>query len=155
MKRDIDPVLDSWQGEERHRPLLLRGARQVGKSYAVEAFGQRSFDNLVVVNFEQEPRYGELFSSLKPDEIVAHVSLLSRQDIRPGRTLLFLDEIQECPRAITALRYFYEQLPQLHVIGAGSLLEFALASEDLRMPVGRIQYLHMNPLSFGEFLDAV
>lgn len=154
MKRDVDSILLQWKDEIRRLPLLVRGARQVGKSFTVSGFGDKHFDNCVVVNFEQRPEYGECFSSIIPDEISQSISILSRQDVVPGRTLLFLDEIQECPRAILSLRYFYEQLPDLHVIGAGSLLEFALRQEDFRMPVGRIQYLYMKPLSFGEFLDA-
>lgn len=154
MKRDVEAALNAWKQDARRRPLLVRGARQVGKSHTVEEFGRSAFDDLVVVNFEQEPRYQDCFSSLDPREIIASISILARKDILPGKTLLFLDEIQECPPALTALRYFYEQMPQLHVVGAGSLLEFALAAADLRMPVGRVQYLYMDPLSFGEFLDA-
>jgi len=154
MKRDVDSVLLQWKDEVGRLPLLVRGARQVGKSFTVSGFGEKHFDNCVIVNFEQRPEYGECFSSIIPDEIIENISIISRQDIVPGKTLLFLDEIQECPRAILSLRYFYEQLPELHVIGAGSLLEFALRQDDFRMPVGRIQYLYMKPLSFGEFLDA-
>ncbi len=154
MKRDVDDILLQWKVETGRLPLLVRGARQVGKSFTISRFGERHFDNCVVVNFEQRPEYGECFSSLIPDEIIQNISILSGQDVIPGKTLLFLDEIQECPRAILSLRYFYEQLPELHLIGAGSLLEFALRQEDFRMPVGRIQYLYMKPLSFGEFIDA-
>ncbi len=154
MKRDVDNILLQWKDETRRLPLLVRGARQVGKSFTISGFGERHFDNFVVVNFEQRPEYEECFSSIIPDEIIQNISILSGQDIVPGQTLLFFDEIQECPRAILSLRYFYEQLPELHVIGAGSLLEFALRQADFRMPVGRIQYLYMKPLSFGEFLDA-
>ena len=85
--------------------------------------------------------------------MVDGISILSNSEITPGRTLLFLDEIQECPRAITALRYFYEKLPELHVIAAGSLVEFTLKADGFRMPAGRIQSVYMRPISFGEFLD--
>jgi len=95
------------------------------------------------------------FDTLEPKKIIEILSVLSKSDIIPGKTLLFLDEIQECPNAITALRYFYEQMPGLHVIGAGSLLEFVISQGNFRMPVGRIQYLYMKPLSFLEFLNAV
>ncbi len=155
MRRDIETALAAWQLNERRRPLLVRGARQVGKSFTLVEFGRRAFDEVVVVNFEQDPRYADCFTTLDPREITASLSVLTRKEIVPGKTLLFFDEIQECPRAITALRYFYEQMPQLHVVAAGSLLEFALASRDFRMPVGRVQYLYMGPLSFGEFLDAL
>lgn len=155
MNRDIEAILDTWKKDNHRLPLLLRGARQVGKSYMVTEFGRKAFNEQAIINFEQNPEYKECFATLNPKEIVENISLLQKKDILPGHTLLFLDEIQECPKAITALRYFYEQMPELHVIGAGSLLEFALSSEDFKMPVGRIQYLYMRPLSFGEFLDAI
>ncbi len=155
MKRDIEVTLETWKKEEHRYPLLVRGARQVGKSYSVIKFGENEFDNLVEVNFEQKPQYKTCFETLEPEKIIESLSILSKSDIIPGKTLLFLDEIQECPNAISALRYFYEQMPELHVIGAGSLLEFVISQEDFRMPVGRIQYLYMKPLSFLEFLDAV
>ena len=154
LQRDIDKLLISWKQSARRLPLLVRGARQVGKSFSVLEFGQKEFENLVVVNFEQNPEYKTVFLTLDPKEIIENLSLLTKTDIVPGKTLLFLDEIQECPRAITVLRYFYEQMPALHVIGAGSLLEFAISQENFRMPVGRIQYIYMKPFSFLEFLDA-
>jgi predicted AAA+ superfamily ATPase len=155
MKRDIENILNQWRYESNRMPLMVRGARQVGKSYTVTEFGEREFDNLVTINFEQQPEYKNCFSTLVPKEIISTISVLNMSDVIPGKTLLFLDEIQECPRAITALRYFHEQMPGLHVIGAGSLLDFVLSEEDTRMPVGRVQYLYMKPLSFLEFLDAV
>ncbi|MCP4217828.1 MAG: ATP-binding protein [bacterium] len=155
MKRDIDNVLDQWKDDSNRMPLMIRGARQVGKSFTITAFGERKFENLVTINLEQQPEYKECFSTLMPKEIISAISIRNMSDIIPGKTLLFLDEIQECPGAITALRYFYEQMPELHVIGAGSLLDFVLSEENFRMPVGRVQYLFMKPLSFLEFLDAV
>lgn len=155
LQRDIDKLLISWKQSARRLPLLVRGARQVGKSFSVLEFGQKEFENLVVVNFEQNPEYKTVFRTLDPKEIIENLSLLTKTDIVPGKTLLFLDEIQECPRAITVLRYFYEQMPALHVIGAGSLLEFALSRENFRMPVGRVQYVYMKPFSFLEFLNAI
>lgn len=155
MTRDIDETLRAWKKEAHRYPLLVRGARQVGKSYSIKQFGENEFDNVVEVNFEQKPQYKTCFDTLEPKTIIETLSVLSKSDITPGKTLLFLDEIQECPEAITALRYFYEQMPGLHVIGAGSLLEFVMSQEDFRMPVGRVQYLYMKPLSFLEFLDTV
>ncbi|MCP4153655.1 MAG: ATP-binding protein, partial [bacterium] len=154
MKRDIEAILKQWKNESNRMPLMIRGARQVGKSYSVTAFAEKEFENLVTVNFEQQPEYKTCFSTLIPREIISTISVLAMSDIIPGKTLLFLDEIQECPRAITALRYFHEQMPELHVIGAGSLLDFTLSEENVRVPVGRVQYLFMKPLSFLEFLDA-
>ena len=155
MIRTIESYLHSWKEDTSRLPLLIRGARQVGKSFTVEKFGRESFARCVTINFDLYPQYGKVFEgSLEPAKIIETLSVIAREDIIPGKTLLFLDEIQQCPRAIMALRYFYEKLPSQHVIGAGSLLEFALASEDIRVPVGRIQYLFMYPLTFGEFLDA-
>ncbi|MCD6346727.1 MAG: AAA family ATPase, partial [Bacteroidales bacterium] len=136
MKRDIDEVFRSWKNETNRYPLLVRGARQVGKSYSIKKFGENEFDNMVEVNFEQKPQYNTCFDTLEPKKIIENLSVLSKSNIIPGKTLLFFDEIQECPNAISALRYFYEQMPELHVIGAGSLLEFAISQEDFRMPVG-------------------
>ena len=154
MIRDIDSYLRQWKDQPRRYPILVRGARQVGKSYTVSQFGAEVFDSFIEVNFEFKPEFKGCFEALEPKLIVENISLLTGQEIIPGQSLLFLDEIQECPKAIMALRYFYEQMPELHVIGAGSLLEFALESQNFKMPVGRIQYFYMQPLSFGEFLDA-
>lgn len=155
MQREVDGALDAWAEDGGRRPLLIRGARQVGKTYAVTALAERTFADFASINLEQEPRYRRCFDALDPQAILDQIGVLRGKPVEPGRTLLFLDEIQECPAAIVALRYFYEQAPDLHVIGAGSLLEFALEAERLRMPVGRIQPLFMHPLSFAEFLPAV
>ncbi len=154
MKRDIEKDLERWKNQHGRMPLLLRGARQVGKSFIVEKFGKERFENCVSINFEKDPEYARCFDTFDPIKIVNAIELLKRASIHPGKTLLFLDEIQECPRAIQALRYFKEEMPELHVIGAGSLLEFVLNDAEFRMPVGRIQFLHLRPLSFGEYLDA-
>ena len=154
MERSIDSTLGQWKNSRIRQPLLVRGARQVGKTYSVTAFGGKAFENTVIVNFEEQPEFSRCFSDFNPKAIVDRISILANATIRPGRTLLFLDEIQDCPRAITALRYFYEKLPELHVIGAGSLIEFALHAEEFRMPVGRVQSLYMYPMSFEEFLIA-
>lgn len=153
MKRDIEKDLFKWKEQKDRLPLLLRGARQVGKSYTIEYFGKKAFKNLVVVNFEFQPELKECFSTLDPTEIINKLQLIIGVKIEEENTLLFFDEIQECPNAITSLRYFKEKRERIAVIGAGSLMEFALKSPDFRMPVGRLQFLYLEPLSFGEFLS--
>lgn len=133
-------------------PILLRGARQVGKTYAVEKFGNESFKRFVAVNFEFQKKYLTCFDSLDPIDIIERIESIANTRIIPGETLLFLDEIQECPRAILALRYFKEKMPNLHVIAAGSLLEFVLNDNQYSFPVGRVQFAYLKPLSFEEFL---
>lgn len=154
MKRDLERDLFSWKERKDRLPLLLRGARQVGKSYIVEEFGKKAFKNIVIVNFEFRPELKQCFTTLDPVEIINKLRLLMGEAIEAEKTLLFLDEIQECPNAIMALRYFKEKYDRLAVIGAGSLMEFALNSSDFRMPVGRVQFIYLEPLSFGEFLTA-
>lgn len=155
MNRSITTHLIAWKSSPGRLPLLLRGARQVGKSYAIENFGKEFFETCITIDFDLYPHYTNCFTgSLHPQDVCAAISVIAGKEIVPAKTLLFLDEIQQCPRAIMALRYFYEKLPELHVIGAGSLLEFALSAEEMRMPVGRVQYLFMYPLTFAEFLDA-
>lgn len=151
-KRIIDFHLDHWKTDPFRKPLLLRGARQVGKTYAVRKLGGK-FKSFVEVNFERLEGAASIFEKdLDPDRLILSLSLLLKTQIIPGETLLFLDEIQEAPRAILALRYFYEEMPNLHVIAAGSLLEFAIAK--VGVPVGRISMLYMYPLSFLEYLVA-
>ncbi|MDE6335395.1 MAG: AAA family ATPase, partial [Muribaculaceae bacterium] len=135
------------------KPVLLRGARQVGKSTAVRHLG-KSFESFVEINFERQPEYKALFTvNLIVDRIISQISAISRRQITAGKTLLFLDEIQLCPEAIMSLRFFKEDMPQLHVIAAGSLLEFAL--EELpTFGVGRIHSMFMYPMTFDEFLYA-
>lgn len=154
-KRDIDQKLHEWVRQPSRIPLLLRGARQIGKTFTIRQLAKTHFKNLVEINFEFEPFYAECFQSLQPQTIINLIMDLSRQKIIQGETLLFLDEIQDCPHAIMALRYFKELMPNLHVIGAGSLLEFALNEADFRMPVGRVQYMYMHPLSFREYAYAM
>jgi predicted AAA+ superfamily ATPase len=151
-KRIIDFHLDKWKEDPFRKPLLLRGARQVGKTYAIRRLGQK-FPSFVEVNFERLKEAASVFEKdLIPEKIILSLSLLLKTEILPGKTLLFFDEIQEAPRAILALRYFYEEMPHLHVIAAGSLLEFAI--EKVGIPVGRVSMLHMYPLSFLEYLVA-
>ena len=134
---------------------MISGARQIGKTFIVNSFGKNEFKSLITLNFERNHEYKDIFTTYNPVEILEKITLFTGKMAKQGETLIFLDEIQECPKAIMALRYFYEEMPDLHIIGAGSLLEFTLKAEDLRMPVGRVQYLYMFPLSFGEFMDAL
>jgi len=151
--RIIDGELTQWRTERKHKPLLLRGARQVGKSCAVRHLGIQ-FENFVEINFDRDKRISEIFKrDLDVQRIVSELSSYLRKPIAAGTTLLFLDEIQGCKEAIMSLRFFYEDMPELHVIAAGSLLEFAL--NDLpTFGVGRIRSLFMRPMSFDEFLNA-
>jgi predicted AAA+ superfamily ATPase len=152
MKRDLNTYLQKWKDARDRKPILLRGARQVGKSYLAKELGRR-FDDYLELNFEQEPQLKPLFEKdLKPQRIIRDISLATGHPITPGKTLLFFDEIQDCPKALISLRYFYEDLPELHVIAAGSLIEFAL--EETGLPVGRVKPLYLYPLSFMEFLTA-
>ena len=154
MERDVYEWLTAWKIEKNRKPLIVRGARQVGKTWLINHFGGNEFDQVIEINFEFQPQMKSCFASLDPNEIIQRIEVSLNVDVAPGNTLLFLDEIQECPEAIKALRYFYEKLPALHVIGAGSLLEFVMEAEDISFPVGRIQNMYLLPLSFGEFLCA-
>ncbi len=155
MKRIVDAYLNQWKTDISRKPLLLRGTRQVGKTHAVRELG-KTFKHFVEINFERNQRALAIFDndkSLDPKRILQDIFALNNEKIIPGETLLFFDEIQIAPMAITALRYFYEEMPELHVIAAGSLLDFAI--EKIGIPVGRVRSLYMYPLSFIEFLVAV
>ncbi len=152
IKRKIDIEFKKWKTESKHKPLLIRGARQVGKTNTIREFG-KSFDNFIEINFEETPQLKELFAnSLSPSSICENISAIFKTDIVPGKTLIFFDEIQECPQAIASLRFFYEKMPKLHVIAAGSLLEFVLSTIPT-FGVGRIRSIFMYPFSFSEFLE--
>ena len=152
--RLIDRYLLEWASRKTHKPLLLRGARQVGKSTAVRHLGE-SFDSYVEINFEKQTSCISLFESgdLDVKRIVPLLSAVIGKAIIPGKTLLFLDEIQMCPKAIMSLRFFKEDMPELHVVAAGSLLEFAL-DELPTFGVGRIHSMFIFPMTFDEFLVA-
>lgn len=154
MKRLIFNDLKHWVNSKKHKVLLLRGARQVGKTYIVKQLG-KTFTYYIEVNFEKDTDVKEFFNkNLDPERINLELSAYYGIPIKANETLVFFDEIQACSRAIEALRFYYEQLPELHVIAAGSLLEFAL--DDLpSFGVGRIRSMFMYPLSFDEFLMAL
>ncbi|MCX5922796.1 MAG: AAA family ATPase [Candidatus Dependentiae bacterium] len=153
MKRTIDYYLLEWKHRPHRKPLILRGARQVGKTHAVRVLG-KTFTNFIEINLESNQAARTILEKdLDLDRIVLQLSELLQKRLKPGSTLLFFDEIQQVPQAIIALRYFYEQMPDLHVIAAGSLLEFALSQ--VGIPVGRVTTLYMYPVSFMEFLVAL
>lgn len=154
MKRLILGKLLSWKNQVNRKPLILRGTRQVGKSWSIVEFGKASFSGKVhVVDLEKHPDWHRIFQpNLDAKRILSELEILLNSRIIPEEDLLFIDEIQECPQALMALRYFYEQIPALHVIAAGSLLEFALS--DISFPVGRVQMMNMYPMNFAEFLMA-
>ncbi|MGE3954202.1 MAG: ATP-binding protein [Parachlamydiales bacterium] len=150
MKRLIHADLRKWKGKPNRKPLLIRGARQVGKTHAVRTLAE-SFEDFVELNLENDPKACTVFEpDLKADRILRDLTIHLKRPITPGKTLLFIDEIQAAPKAIIALRYLYEEVPDLHVIAAGSLLDFAI--QQVGVPVGRIEFLYMYPLSFAEFL---
>ena len=154
MKRKITKKLLEWKKNLNHKPLLVRGARQVGKSFSIRDLGNNYFEgNLHEINLEKNPDIHKIFKpNLDSNRIISELEIILGKRIMPKKDLLFIDEIQECPEAIMSLRYFYEQNPDLHVIAAGSLLEFAL--KDISFPVGRLQIISMQPMTFEEFLIA-
>jgi predicted AAA+ superfamily ATPase len=154
IQRKIDDVLLAWQRSSSRKPLLIRGARQVGKSTAVRNLSKQ-FDYFIEINFEEQPEYQSLFANTSDiNDLVEQLAIITQTEIIEGRTLVFLDEIQASLPAISKLRYFYEKKPNLHVIAAGSLLEFAL-SELPSFGVGRVRSVFMYPFSFIEFLGAL
>ncbi len=155
LSRTVFQDLLAWAKRDGRKPLILRGARQVGKSTSVQILAEALGLELVTLNFERFPALSNLFLSNDPQAITQLISLQVGQSIQPGKSLLFLDEIQAAPQLLATLRYFYEELPKLHLICAGSLLEFALESPQFSMPVGRIEYMYLGPLTFEEFLTAI
>ena len=153
MNRKAYSDLLLWKKSSRRKPLILRGARQVGKTWIVEQFGNQEFSDYLKIDLELRHDLHKIFDeNLSPENILNLLEISLNSKVTIGKTLLFFDEIQACPRALMSLRYFYEKLPDLHLIAAGSLLEFALG--DISFPVGRVQFLNLSPMSFYEFLGA-
>ena len=146
--------LYEWSRQSPLKPVIIRGARQVGKSTLVREFAREARFSLVELNFERNPELCEAFAFRDPTRILSILTLMTGQTIAAGTNLLFLDEVQAAPEALAALRYFHEEMPDLHVVAAGSLLEFALADTRFSMPVGRVEYLHLGPMEFEDFLGA-
>jgi len=154
LKRKALKFLMEWLASWDRKPLIIRGARQVGKTWLVRQLATEAGKYLVEINFEKNPSSASLFSSNEPQQILLNLSALFNGMPEPEKCLLFLDEVQAAPQLLSKLRWFAEDMPQLSVIAAGSLLEFVLSDHSFSMPVGRIGYMHLEPLSFEEFLLA-
>lgn len=154
MKRSIWTALDEWMKSRKRKPLLLRGARQVGKTYILKRFAECCFPSSLYLNFEEDDSLQKIFDGdLKPLRIMKDLQFYLRSKLDVERGLLILDEIQRCPRALTSLKYFCEELPSLAVCAAGSLIGVHLSSESF--PVGKVHFLDMYPMSFEEFLGGI
>lgn len=144
-----------WKESRRRKPLIIQGARQVGKTWLMKEFGRSAYRDMIYINFDSNSRMAELFASdLNTDRLIMGIELYAGKKIDPDSTLLIFDEVQEVPRALSSLKYFYENAPQYHIICAGSLLGIAL-HEGTSFPVGKVDFLELYPLSFQEFLMAV
>lgn len=154
MYRKAIEKLYGWKESKRRKPLIIEGARQVGKTWLMKEFGRKAYKNVVYINFDSNSRMAELFSTdLDTERLIMGIELYSGKKIEPGQTLLIFDEVQEVPRALSSLKYFYENAPQYHIVCAGSLLGIALHG-GTSFPVGKVDFLSLYPLSFQEFLSA-
>ena len=154
MKRFAFEQLKKWKESPNRKPLIIQGARQVGKTWLMKEFGKNEYKNSIYLNFDENPSYANLFEdSLQPQKIISLIELLFEQKIDEQETLIIFDEVQEVPRALSALKYFCEQAPNYHIICAGSLLGIAL-HQGTSFPVGKVDFLQLCPLSFNEFLLA-
>lgn len=154
MKRKYLVFLQDWLESRNRHPLVIRGARQTGKTWLVRYFAKQQNKRLIELNLEKEPQLATFFKSNDPNQILLNLGAYLGEVVEPKKYLLFLDEIQAIPELLAKLRWFAEDLPELPVIAAGSLLEFVLEKHTFSMPVGRIGYMHMEPFSFEEFLVA-
>jgi predicted AAA+ superfamily ATPase len=155
MNREIIQYLREWKNRKDRNPLILRGARQVGKTYIIEEFARTDFKKFLAINLEEKPELKKLFFDNDVKRILTELSVLLNKDVSFGDTLLFIDEIQTSPEAISSLRYFKERFPELHLICAGSLIDHTLNEMNLPMPVGRVEFMYMYPMRFKEFLNAI
>lgn len=154
MYRKAIEKLYSWKESKRRKPLIIEGARQVGKTWLMKEFGRKAYENVVYINFDSNSRMAELFSAdLDTARLIMGIELYCGKKIEPGQTLLIFDEVQEVPRALSSLKYFYENAPQYHIVCAGSQLGIALHG-GTSFPVGKVDFLSLYPLSFKEFLSA-
>ena len=155
MKRTLYQNLLAWKSDLRRKPLLLQGARQVGKTWLINEFGKNEYKNYVYLNFEQVPSLKTIFThELSPQKIIENIGLFLSKKVVAEDTLVCFDEIQICPEALTSLKYFQEQAPSFHLIAAGSLLGVSLGKTS-SFPVGKVNFLTLYPLSFSEYLEAI
>lgn len=155
IKRDITEWLKAWKGRAERKPVLLRGARQIGKTWVLEQFGKECFEHTAKFDFDRQPELRSVFATTKePERIINELTLYSKVPLVAGKTLLIFDEIQECEEALNALKYFCEDAPQWHVVAAGSLLGVAVKRRRMTVPVGKVEMLRMFPITFREFLRA-
>lgn len=153
MKRYITEKLMEWKNSKERKPLILKGARQVGKTYILKEFGENNYDNVAYFNFDHDDGLASLFLNTKdPRRIIEQLSLVNGSKINPGTTLIIFDEIQECPNALNSLKYFCEEASSYHVACAGSLLGIRLSKTSF--PVGKVDFLNLYPMTFSEFLEA-
>lgn len=154
MQRSAYHQLKEWKASVKRKPLIVQGARQVGKTYLISEFGKKEYSNFVYLNFERDKSLESLFEkSLDPDTIINNISLYIGKKIVAEDTLLVFDEIQTVPAVLTSLKYFYEQAPDYHLIAAGSLLGVSVGKER-SFPVGKVNFLTLYPMSFSEYLAA-
>ncbi|MDO4929956.1 MAG: ATP-binding protein [Bacteroidales bacterium] len=155
IERDILQTLKQWKDAPDRKPILLKGARQIGKTWTMEAFGKENFEYCVKFDFDRQPELKTVFSQTKsPDRLIKELSIYCEQPIVAGKTLIIFDEIQECEEALNSLKYFYEDAPQYHIIAAGSLLGVAVKKRRMTVPVGKVRMMRMYPITFREFLRA-
>lgn len=155
IERDIIQTFKKWKEASERKPILLKGARQIGKTWAMEAFGEECFDYCVRFDFDRQPELKSVFLKTKnPNRIIKELSLYCEKPLMAGRTLIIFDEIQECEEALNSLKYFREDAPNYHIIAAGSLLGVAVKKRNMTVPVGNVRVLKMYPISFKEFLRA-
>lgn len=155
IERDIIETFKKWKDRIDRKPILLKGARQIGKTWVMEAFGRECFDYCVRFDFDRQPELKSVFKDTKdPHRLIKELVLYQEQPIVAGKTLIIFDEIQECEEALNSLKYFCEDAPEYHVIAAGSLLGVAVKRRRMTVPVGKVEVMRMYPISFREFLKA-
>lgn len=155
MKRDIYNKLIEWKNSDRRKPLILQGARQVGKTYILKEFGNNEYERVAYFNFEEDRELNDFFKDkIVPEKIIEKLSIYSEKQILPEKTLIIFDEIQNSPETLTCLKYFNENANEYHIASAGSLLGIKVG-QTAPFPIGKVNYLYLYPFSFGEFLDGI